>query len=79
MLHYVLIHCQVKSLRLFYERVSLSQDATSCPEDPNQPPLWTIKEAMLHFNRSDQEKEGLPSYLPKEQHDLFSLLDQELE
>lgn len=45
------------------------------PDDPNQPPVWTIKEAMLHFNRSDREKEGLPAYLPKKQHDLFTLLD----
>lgn len=33
---------------------------------------------MLHFGRSDRQQEGLPSYLPQKEHDIFELLEQQL-
>lgn len=33
---------------------------------------------MLHFDRSDHEKEGLPTHLPQPEFDLFALLNEDL-
>ncbi|KAH7008871.1 fungal-specific transcription factor domain-containing protein [Ilyonectria destructans] len=69
----------IKSLRLFYERVSLAQNIIPDPPARNRPPYFSVKEAMLHYNRSDREKEGLPAHIPLPGHDLFELLDRELQ
>ncbi|KAH8658150.1 hypothetical protein BX600DRAFT_63555 [Xylariales sp. PMI_506] len=64
----------IKFMRQFYERISLAQDKEPIPPAENRPPATSVKEALLHFDRSDREKEGLPNHIPLPQHDLFRLL-----